>query len=209
MNWRRLLGQFRRLAWPERALTPRESKGRSLLHSRSSGSVDHVPIVKRHFGWRAALSNRNGWAVCSYRSWNASSRCSSSRSDGKSFGVTTLRWTIEKKISIWLSQLAWLGVCTRVTAGHRFPESGGGLFSPVRRAVVRDPKEPARGSIGLDGHDLLDQSVDGANGGLGLASPKQLGAMHVPRGQIGQGPRPVRKLGRDRISGDTALSKPW
>src|SRR5258707_15163838 len=32
----------------------------------------------------------------------------------KSLGVSTFLWTMEKLISIWLSQLAWTGVCTRM-----------------------------------------------------------------------------------------------
>jgi hypothetical protein len=41
------------------------------------------------------------------------------REVSKSFGVSTLRWRIEKKISTWLSQLAWVGRWTKIRFGQR------------------------------------------------------------------------------------------
>ena len=65
------------------------------------------------------------------------------------------------------------------------------LFSPVRRAVVDDPKDTLGRTIGFLPHDLGDQLVKRDNAGLGLAAAKQLGPSHVPSGQVHQGPRSV------------------
>jgi hypothetical protein len=66
------------------------------------------------------------------------------------------------------------------------PEACHGFFAPVRRAVVGNPEDAARGPIRLGGHHLLDEPVDGANRGLGFTPAEQFSAMHIPRGEVRQ-----------------------
>jgi hypothetical protein len=65
-------------------------------------------------------------------------------------------------------------------------KTSGSFFAPVRRAVVCDPEDAARGPIGLRGHHLLDEPVDRANGRLRFAPAKQCRAMHIPPGEVRQ-----------------------
>jgi hypothetical protein len=44
-------------------------------------------------------------------------RAASSSRLSATAGVSTLRYTIPKKTSIWLTQLAWVGVRTRIRLG--------------------------------------------------------------------------------------------
>ena len=80
-----------------------------------------------------------------------------------------------------------VGVCTSVTVGH-WARRRAAAFSPrceeQLSAIVRNPKDAARGAVRLGGHHLLDKSVDRPDGRLGFASAKQLRAMHIPRGQV-------------------------
>jgi hypothetical protein len=69
-------------------------------------------------------------------------------------------------------------------------EASGRFFAPMRRAVVRNPKDSARGPIRLGGHHLLDEPIDRTNGRLGFAPAKEFRMMDVPGGEVGQCARP-------------------
>ena len=60
-------------------------------------------------------------------------------------------------------------------------------LSAVEGAVVEDPEHSTRGGVGLGGHDLVDQPIEGVDAGGLLAAAEHLGAVHVPGGQVGQG----------------------
>ncbi len=59
-----------------------------------------------------------GSAVALQRTWKVSSRSARSSRSAKSCGLITLRWTMEKWIPIWFSQLAWTGRCTSWAVGQ-------------------------------------------------------------------------------------------
>ena len=48
-----------------------------------------------------------------------SRRCASASSVARSFGVSALRWRIEKYSSIWFSHEAWIGRWISAGVGHR------------------------------------------------------------------------------------------
>ena len=62
---------------------------------------------------------------------------------GEVVGGETLRCTMEKKISTWLSHDAWTGVWTMTALGKRPGEAVDGGFAAVGGAVVDDPEHPA------------------------------------------------------------------
>lgn len=63
----------------------------------------------------------------------------------KSLGATTLRWTTEKKISIWLVQEAWTGVgVDHDGVGKRLGQAVDGGLAAVGGAVVDDPEDTFR-----------------------------------------------------------------
>lgn len=62
-----------------------------------------------------------------------------------------------------------------VHQGQRRPlraKARGSFFPAMRRAVVADPKHPARGPIGLGDHHLPDKSIDCCNCRCGFAPAK-------------------------------------
>src|ERR1700730_18918162 len=59
------------------------------------------------------------------------------------------------------------------------------FLAAMRRAVVHDPEDTVCRLVGLLTHDLSDQAVGGGDAALDLAATEQLGAMHIPSGQIG------------------------
>src|SRR5216683_120568 len=63
-------------------------------------------------------------------------------------------------------------------------EAGGGALAAMRGAIVDDPEYAAGGSVRLFAHDLSDQALEGDDAGLALAAAEQLGAMHVPGGDV-------------------------
>jgi len=76
---------------------------------------------------------------------------------------------------------------------HRRPlgaEARRRFLAAMRGTVVCDPKDPTRGAVWLDAHDLLDKTINGSNGRLGFAPAKQLRAMDVPRSQVRERARP-------------------
>ena len=64
----------------------------------------------------------------------------------------------------------------------------GCLLTAVCRAVVHDPKDPARRSVRLLLHHLAHQAVHWSDSVFGLTATKQFGTMDVPSSQVG--PRP-------------------
>ena len=66
------------------------------------------------------------------------------------------------------------------------PKARRGFLASVRRAIVSHPEDAASGTIGLCLHHLSHETVDSADGGLGLATAEELRPMDVPRSQIGQ-----------------------
>src|ERR1035441_1921805 len=70
----------------------------------------------------------------------------------KSLGVTTFFWMTEKKISIWFSQEAWMGVWTMMACGQEAPRR--------RRAAWQRWSEPlpamtnTRGALVYSGRAL-------------------------------------------------------
>lgn len=66
-----------------------------------------------HDEWVAATT-----AGMPLRSWKARSRSASFSRSAKSPVLITLRWTMERKISPWLSQLTWIARCIRQVVGQ-------------------------------------------------------------------------------------------
>lgn len=62
----------------------------------------------------------------------------------------------------------------------------GGLAA-VGAAVVDHPENPAGRGVGLVGHDLVDQAHERVDAAGALAAAEDLGAVHVPGGQVAQG----------------------
>jgi hypothetical protein len=54
----------------------------------------------------------------------------------------------------------------------------------VRGAVVNDPVDRPGGGVWLAGHDLIDESAERLDPGLGFDAIEQVGVMHVPRGEV-------------------------
>ena len=54
------------------------------------------------------------------------------------------------------------------------------------RAIIGDQEHTVSGTIRLLAHDLSDKAFKRGNAGLALTAPKQLGAMDIPRGEIGE-----------------------
>jgi hypothetical protein len=121
-----------------------------------------------------------------------------------------LRCTIEKEISIWLSQEAWTGRWTRWRLGHascsRPPRLGRGA-----RSRCRPPRTLPGGGVRLGGHHLADQPTERGDAGGGLAAANQPGLVHssacwtasgappsTPSGWTGSraGARPARCVAR-------------
>ena len=53
-------------------------------------------------------------------------------------------------------------------------------------AIVGDKEHAARGTIRFLAHDLSDKALERGDAVLALAAAEQLGAMHVPGGEISQ-----------------------
>ena len=60
-------------------------------------------------------------------------------------------------------------------------------LAAMRGAVVHDPEDPARGAVGFLAHNLVDQATEGCDAGPAFATAKELGALHVPGGEVGPG----------------------
>ena len=71
-------------------------------------------------------------------------------------------------------------------------------LSAVGGAVVDHPEHSTRGGVGLGGHDLVDQPVEGVDAGGLLAAAEHLGAVHVPGCQVDT-PRQVVSKWRKRF----------
>jgi hypothetical protein len=55
----------------------------------------------------------------------------------------------------------------------------------VRGAIVCDKEHTTRGTIRFLAHDLRDQALKWGDAVLALTAAEQLGAMHVPAGEVG------------------------
>jgi hypothetical protein len=72
----------------------------------------------------------------------------------------------------------------------------------ARAAVVDDPEHAPRRSVGLAGHDLLDQPPERLDPRPGLEAVKQAGVVDVPGGQVSQRPTaPTLELDQRRAPG--------
>lgn len=70
-------------------------------------------------------------------------------------------------------------------------KSGDGALAAVTAAVVDNPEDTAGAAVGFLAHDLFDQPVKGRDPAFVFAAAENLGAMHVPGGQIGPGSVPL------------------
>src|SRR6478735_9176122 len=66
-------------------------------------------------------------------------------------------------------------------------EPVGASLTAMGGAAVDHREHPTRGRVGLAGHDLVDQPVEGVDAGGLLAAAEHLGAVDVPGCQVGQG----------------------
>ena len=66
-----------------------------------------------------------------------------------------------------------------------------GALATVGGPVVDDPEHAAGRPVGLLGHDLRDEAIEGRDAGRRLAAAEDLGPMHIPRSQIGPRPAPL------------------
>jgi hypothetical protein len=73
------------------------------------------------------------------------------------------------------------------------PQIGEGPFqtlhrgiSSVRGTIVHHPEDPIRRGVGLLSHHLIYQPTEGLDPIFRFAAAKELGAMDIPGGQIGQ-----------------------
>src|SRR5208337_4019653 len=65
-------------------------------------------------------------------------------------------------------------------------QASGGLLASMGGAVVCDEKHATGRTIRFPAHDLSDEALERSDAGLALAAAEQLGAMHVPGGEVGQ-----------------------
>ena len=59
-------------------------------------------------------------------------------------------------------------------------------LTPMRGAIVHDPKHPICGGVGLLFHDLIDQPTERLDTVLSLTTTEKLRPVNIPGGQIGQ-----------------------
>ena len=59
-------------------------------------------------------------------------------------------------------------------------------FAAVRGAVVDDQEDALRGAVGVLGHELIDELIEGLDAVLGRAAVEDLRAPGVPGGQVAQ-----------------------
>src|SRR4051794_41228884 len=94
---------------------------------------------------------------------------------------------MEKKISIWFSQLAWIGRCTSWAVGQmrliRSTACGPWWEEPLSTI----PEHPGRAGVGLGAHHLLDQLGGRGDAGGRRGAAEHPGGVRVVGGQIGQG----------------------
>jgi hypothetical protein len=57
--------------------------------------------------------------------------------------------------------------------------------------VVDDPEHPARRAVGFVPHHLGDEALERSDPGRSFAAAEDLGAVHIPSGEIGPGPAPL------------------
>lgn len=67
------------------------------------------------------------------------------------------------------------------------PQSIDGFLTAMGRAVIHDPKDAVGGLVWFLAHDFMDEAIDGSHAVLDFATPKDLGAMDIPGGQISPG----------------------
>ena len=63
-------------------------------------------------------------------------------------------------------------------------EASAGRLAPVAAAVVDHPEHPPGALVGLCRHHLGDEAAEGHDARLLLATPQDLGPVHVPGGQV-------------------------
>jgi hypothetical protein len=64
-------------------------------------------------------------------------------------------------------------------------------LAPVAGAVVDDPEHPLGGGIGLDGHELFDETAERDDARGRLAPAHHPGPVHIVGGQVGERAAPV------------------
>ena len=62
-----------------------------------------------------------------------------------------------------------------------------GCLARVAGTVIHDPIDGARERVRLARHDLFNQSAERFDPRLVLDPGEQVGVMHLPRGEVGQG----------------------
>jgi hypothetical protein len=97
-----------------------------------------------------------------------------------------LRCTIEKKIFDLIQPRGVDGEMDQPGVRVGVSHSLHGRFAGVAGAVIHDPIHAAGGAVRLDGHDLVHEPVKRDDPGRLLDAIKQVGVVHVPRGQIRQ-----------------------
>jgi hypothetical protein len=102
---------------------------------------------------------------------------------GKSFSLNDR----EVELSIWLSQLAWIGVWTRMAFGH-LERKRSTAFSP-RWAEQLSTIQKTRWAVLVRrlAHNLTNQVIDRSNAVFDFAAAEDFGATYVPRCQVGPG----------------------
>src|SRR3954453_1615619 len=94
---------------------------------------------------------------------------------------------MEKKISIWFSQLACTGRCTRQAVGQVRPMRSTACGPWWEEPLSTIQNTPGRTRVGLGAHHLLDQLGEGDDAGARRGAADDVGALGVVGGQIGQG----------------------
>ena len=100
---------------------------------------------------------------------------------------------MEKKTSIWSSQLAWIGVCHRTSVGQVACSRADRAVTAAVRAVVHHPEGPGGGAVGLLGRDLGHQAMEGGGAGSAFTPAEELGPVDVP-------PQAVRQAREARVA---------
>src|SRR5713101_6356355 len=64
-------------------------------------------------------------------------------------------------------------------------EMVGGFLPAMSGTIVHNPEDPMGGVVGRLAHDLTNKAIHGSNAVLDFAAAEDLGALHIPRGQVG------------------------
>jgi hypothetical protein len=69
--------------------------------------------------------------------------------------------------------------------GHLARQMVGGFLPAMSGTIVHNPEDPMGIFVRRLAHDLTNKAIHGSNAVLDFAAAEELGAMHVPRGQVG------------------------